>query len=187
MSDQFIFGYGSLVNTDTHDYGQVQIAELSGWRRTWHYTTLRDLAYLSAIPAPGSSIKGVVLNVPPLDAKLEEREQAYARHQVSDTVDHAVKYAPHINVFAVPPNVHRARNANSTLLLSYIDVVVQGYFREYGETGVQEFFETTHGWGAPVLNDRADPIYPRHQRLSKLETDLSDHWLNNLPAEVKQL
>ena len=187
MSEQFIFGYGSLVNTATHDYGQVHVAELKGWRRVWHYTSLRDLAYLSAIPDQGSTIMGVVLKVPPMDANLENREQAYARHHVSDTVTHPLKIASDINVFAIPPKVHRPCQAESTLLLSYIDVVVQGYMRKFGEPGVQQFFETTFGWGAPVLDDRANPIYPRHQRLSKQETELTDHYLNTLSSVVKQL
>lgn len=46
------------------------------------------------------------------------------------------------------------------VLLSYLDVVVQGYFREFGRKGVVHFFEMTEGWHAPVLNDRANPIYP---------------------------
>ncbi len=187
MTEQFIFGYGSLVNTATHDYGQAHVAELNGWRRVWHYTTLRDLAYLSAIPDPESTIKGVVLQAPALDAKLEEREQAYVRHPVSHAITHSAKTAPDISVFAIPPKVHRPRHTNSALLLSYIDVVVQGYMREFGETGVQGFFETTHGWGAPILDDRTNPIYPRHQRLSKQETELTDHYLNTLSSVVKQL
>ncbi len=187
MSDQFIFGYGSLVNTATHDYGQAHVAELNGWRREWHYTTLRDLAYLSAIPDPNSTIKGVVLKAPAMDENLERREQAYARHPVSDIITHSAKTLPDINVFAIPPKVHRPHHAKSALLLSYIDVVVQGYLREFGEAGVQGFFKTTHGWGAPVIDDRANPIYPRHQRLSKQETELTDHYLNTLSSVVKQL
>ena len=63
------------------------------------------------------------------------------------------------------------------MLLSYLDVVVQGYLREFGEQGVQRFFDTTDGWDAPVLNDRADPVYPRHRTLNEQERALVDDML----------
>ena len=34
------------------------------------------------------------------------------------------------------------------ILLSYLDVVVQGYLAEFGEAGVARFFASTDGWGA---------------------------------------
>jgi hypothetical protein len=63
------------------------------------------------------------------------------------------------------------------ILLSYIDVVVQGYLHMHGHDGVAHFFETTDGWDTLILNDRADPIYPRHQTLSAQERDLVDSHL----------
>jgi hypothetical protein len=56
-------------------------------------------------------------------------------------------------------------------------VVVQGYLREFGEAGVKRFFDTTDGWEAPVLNDRADPVYPRHRVLTADERTLVDDLL----------
>jgi hypothetical protein len=69
--------------------------------------------------------------------------------------------------------------------LSYIDVVVQGYLREFGEEGVARFFATTDGWDAPVADDRADPIYLRHQTLTRAERALVDRWLDDLGAECR--
>ena len=187
MSETFIFGYGSLVNRATHDYGAAHLAELSGWRREWRYTTLREVAFLNAIPDPDSSIKGVILGVPPVEPELDRREHAYDRIQVSAAVAHTVKQPVDINIFALPPKLHHQNSGAHSILLSYVDVVVQGYFRAYGEAGVQEFFETTTGWGAPILNDRAAPVYSRHQRLDAHEVALTDHWPNALTAVVKQL
>ena len=45
------------------------------------------------------------------------------------------------------------------------------------------FFATTDGWDAPILDDRADPIYPRHQVLKPLETDLVEHHLGALRVD----
>ena len=47
----------------------------------------------------------------------------------------------------------------------------------HGHAGVSHFFETTDGWDAAILNDRADPVYPRHQALSKDERALVDRHL----------
>jgi hypothetical protein len=71
------------------------------------------------------------------------------------------------------------------ILLSYLDVVVQGFLKEFGESGVTRFFDTTDGWNTPVLNDRNDPRYPRAQVLSTAETALVDHHLNRLSARMK--
>ena len=72
------------------------------------------------------------------------------------------------------------------MLLSYIDVVVQGYLAEYGPDGAERFFETTGGWDVPILNDRAAPLYPRHTMLSGSERTFVDAALARLPAQIKQ-
>jgi hypothetical protein len=184
MSGEFIFGYGSLVNPATHGYGALHLATLSGWRRTWHHTTLRDLAYLSATPDPDASIQGVILTAPIADPALENRESDYDRHDVAHQTSHSLDLRPDINVFAIPARVHCTPAPASGLLLSYIDVVVQGYFHLAGQAGVQDFFATTHGWGAPIINDRAAPIYPRHQSLSAHEFALVDENLAALNATI---
>ena len=51
-----------------------------------------------------------------------------------------------------------------------------------GAAGVADFFATTDGWEAPILNDRAAPQYPRHQRLTGEEHELVDHWLGEIRA-----
>jgi len=185
MGRQFIFGYGSLVNSATHDYGQVHHATLRGWRRVWQHTKLRDLAYLSAVPDPNGSITGVVLAVPTGDPALENREAAYARANVSGQLSHGLGPDISVDVFAIERDLHGPLSAASTLLLSYIDVVVQGYLREMGEAGVARFFESTDGWGGRIINDRAGPHYPRHQELTREETALTDHWLDQLSAEME--
>ena len=70
------------------------------------------------------------------------------------------------------------------MLLSYVDVVVQGYLREFGEDGVAQFFATTDGWDAPILDDRADPVYPRHQALTAKERAFTDRHLADVGATL---
>ncbi len=64
--------------------------------------------------------------------------------------------------------------------MSYLDVVIQGYLTEFGEEGAARFFETTSGWNAPLLNDRAAPLYPRAQSLTVDETAFIDQALARL-------
>jgi hypothetical protein len=176
MSDPAFFGYGSLVNLATHQYTDPRPATLRGWRRVWQRTNLRKVAYLSVQPDKAGTLLGVVAQVPDADwAALDLREAAYHRHDITDDLIHEGPKAP-TAVYQVRPECCAAAD-DQPILLSYLDVVVQGYLQLYGTAGVAHFFETTVGWDAQVLDDRADPIYPRHQRLSPMERDLVDQHL----------
>ncbi|MDD9706497.1 gamma-glutamylcyclotransferase [Seohaeicola sp. SP36] len=185
MQDVFFFGYGSLVNRATHDYGTAHHATLPGWRRAWRHTALRPVAFLTAERDPASRIAGLIAAVPGADwAALDRREAAYLRHPVCDSVEHPLSPRPAVSVYAIPENRHAAPSDAFPVLLSYLDVVVQGYAREYGAAGVADFFATTSGWEAPILDDRADPIYPRHQRLTPAERALTDDHLARIGARI---
>lgn len=173
------FGYGSLVNRATHDYGPSQAVTLKGWRRVWRHTSLRDWPYLSAESATGE-IDGLIAAVPDDNwTLLDQREAAYRRHAVAhDHVKTVPRWAHRIEIYAVdeahslPPNPH-------PILLSYLDTVVQGFLREFGEPGVTRFFATTTGW-TTLLDDRAAPHYSRHQATSATERALTDHHTREL-------
>jgi hypothetical protein len=181
----YFFGYGSLVNAQTHDYPDVRPAKLNGWRRAWVRTAGRDVVFLTAVSDPKSSIAGVIAAVPNQDwVALDAREAGYARHSSNGAVLHDLIPPPQIAHYAIPPAAMGAEG-DHVMLLSYLDVVVQGFLHVFGEPGVQAFFATTDGWDTPVLNDRAAPIYPRHQTLSSTETKLVDHHLARLSTPVK--
>ena len=178
------FGYGSLVNRATHQYPAARRARLDGWVRAWCHTDARDGAYLTAVQAPGAAIDGLVAAVPGADwAALDLREAAYDRVGVTGDVAHDPPEAAAIAVYAVRGAELDAAD-KGPILLSYLDVVVQGFLREYGETGPEHFFETTRGWHIPVLNDRGDPRYPRHQRLGTAERTLIDALLKRHGVRV---
>ena len=174
--DPFFFGYGSLVNRDTHEFPRAARARVRGWARTWKRTRLRQLAFLTAVEAPGEEIEGLIAAVPGADwASLDAREYAYDRHLVVD-IDHE-----HDSDTAVDVQIYRTKPEHDTdasdehpILLSYLDTVIQGYLTEFGEAGAQRFFETTAGWEAPVLDDRSDPVYARVTRLTDDERDFVD-------------
>lgn len=176
MSDPAFFGYGSLVNLATHTYDDPRPAALDGWRRIWRRTTLRQAAYLSVTPAQGGTLQGIVARVPGADwSTLDEREAAYRRHDISGTIRHTGPKSP-TALYQVRPD-HLSEDSNHPILLSYLDVVVQGYLHVFGAAGVVHFFDTTDGWEAQILDDRADPIYPRHQLLTREERMLVDRHL----------
>lgn len=168
------FGYGSLVNRDTHVYANAARAQLSGWRRAWVYTQSRGLAFLSVVPDSQTTIDGLVAEVPNADwAALDTREYGYARIASGTAVTHPRDSETQISHYAVPQETW-VSGSDQHILLSYLDVVVQGYLREFGAQGVVDFFETTDGWDTPVRDDRAAPQYPRAQVLSRQETALVD-------------
>ncbi len=184
----YFFGYGSLVNRDTHQFEGAHPAQLRGWRRMWRHSKLREVAYLTVVPDPDGEIDGLIAEVPEADwAALDLRERAYDRVAAAHQVAHPLPHDPQIVVYSIPEgNVDQAA-ASGPVLLSYIDVVAQGYLREFGEDGVARFFETTKGWNVPVLHDRAAPLYPRHCSLSKAEKDLVDAHLTQLGVTFQAL
>ena len=183
MSDPHFFGYGSLVNRATHAYPRAAPATLRGWRRVWRQTRLRPVAFLSVAPDPGARIDGVIAEVPGADwSALDAREHAYLRRPVRE-IAHAKTGVADIAVYQVAPDTIAPGEGTPAILLSYLDTVVQGFLREFGEAGVAGFFETTHDWGV-IQDDRANPVYPRAQALTLRERGLVDRWLADLRIEI---
>ncbi|MHC0053683.1 gamma-glutamylcyclotransferase family protein [Actibacterium sp. D379-3] len=179
MQDPFFFGYGSLVNRATHSYPRASPAQVTGWRRAWRHTKLRPVAFLTVVEAPGAVIDGLIAAVPGRDwAALDAREHAYDRHRV------ARPDLDELHIYAVAPQHSDHPDMRHPILLSYIDVVVQGYLREFGPDGARRFFDTTDGWDAPILDDRITPVYPRHQPLDADERGFVDGQLSRLSANV---
>ncbi|MEL6451250.1 MAG: gamma-glutamylcyclotransferase family protein [Pseudomonadota bacterium] len=175
MTPRF-FGYGSLVNRATHSYPNAHPATLQGWRRVWVRTARRDVVFLSIHPAPGHQIKGLIADVPGADwAALDIRETGYDRFDTTPNVDHDGAPGP-IAAYRVPPQAQRPDGGHH-ILLSYLDVVVQGFVDVFGTAGAEAFFASTDGWDTPIHDDRAAPIYPRAQMLTAAEQALTDRLL----------
>lgn len=178
MQPARFFGYGSLVNAATHSYGGVVPATLRGWRRHWVQSNRRKVAFLSVTEAPETEIEGVVADVGAGGwAALDEREAAYDRLPLPDPL-------AGVQMYRAAPAFVAEDDLGQPILQSYLDVVVQGFLRLYGEAGVAGFFETTTGWHTPVLDDRAAPIYPRAQELDAVERELVDQHLSRLAVKV---
>lgn len=163
----YFFGYGSLVNTLTHSNRPISPASISGWRRAWRTLPGREIAFLTVVPDADARIEGLVAAVAPDEwATLHAREQFYDMHDVSDAVLHDMTTQARIALYAVPESRGIAPHDAAPVLLSYLDVVAQGYLDHFGPEGLDRFVATTEGWEVPFLDDRAAPLYPRAQPLA---------------------
>ncbi|WP_310620229.1 gamma-glutamylcyclotransferase family protein [Flexibacterium corallicola] len=175
------FGYGSLVNERTLPKETTVIAgTLRGWVREWRgCSRWRDgsvdetsgLCVLTVRREPASLIKGaMVLDVAANLPKLDEREWHYSRIALNHgdfRADSAENIPQGSFLYEVTDPYYEWGNDEFPVLLSYVDCVLAGFYRLWGESGLEHFMETTLGWDhVPVLNDRAAPLYPRAQVLS---------------------
>lgn len=185
MTHTYVFGYGSLVNRHTHGYRDARTARIFGWRRAWRHLEGRPAALLTVIEDRQSRIDGLIAAVPDAErAALDLREQNYLKAK-ADNVEHALPQDPEIHIYRAPDWMHRPARSMTPIALSYLDVVLQGYLAEFGETGVARFFATTDGWDAPVLNDRHAPIYRRHRPLNARERGVVDDHLSAFGVRIE--
>lgn len=186
MQIPYFFGYGSLVNRATHTYPNATRAKASGWRRMWRHTGKRPVAFLTVVPDTSGTIEGLIAAVPDADwAALDEREWAYDRIGASKAVTHTLDHQPDVAIYAVLNDLHHTPSRKHPILLSYIDVVVQGYLTEFGKDGAERFFQSTDGWDAPIIDDRVAPMYPRHQTLTSGQRGFVDDQLEMLSARIE--
>lgn len=180
MTDPYFFGYGSLVNFSTHIYSDPRAAKISGWRRIWKTTSDGRSALLSIRPSAQDELLGLIARVPKGDWRaLDERETGYHRQDVTDVMFCNAFKPQACSVYIVSKPAEPKVEVNSPILLTYLDVVLQGFLQIYGEHGPKEFFATTDSWDRPVLDDRSDPKYQRHQVLRKDETAMVNDLLKD--------
>ena len=185
MNDPYFFGYGSLVNLSTHEYRDPKAASLRGWRRIWLNAYMLDAAFLSVHPTQGAKIEGIIARVPDADwVALDAREKGYDRLDATDQI--LVDTEPPVDcaVYVVPRTRETDTGQKSPILLSYLDVVLQGFMQIYGSDGLDHFFETTDGWDRPVHNDRHMPVYPRHRYLDATEQTRVSSFLEDHNIEI---
>ena len=146
---------------------------------------MRDFAFLSVIPADGAQIDGLIAEVPNSDWQaLDLRETGYFRSDLPDTsLTHGAGPVD-VHMYQTHPEHKAAPEVRHPILLSYLDVVVQGFLDVFGEDGAIRFFDTTDGWDGPIMNDRSNPLYPRSQILTPSETALVDTQLSTLGAQI---
>ena len=180
------FGYGSLVNGVTHGYAGLAPARLTGWRRLWRRAPGRRVSLLTVRPAEGAGLDGATAWLPGADwAALDAREAAYRRADCTAQLSPA--QAGPVALYAVPGDGPPSGAGDPPILLSYLDAVIAGFARLHGEGAPARFFAETEGWGAPVVDDRAAPVYPRHVPGDGSVTALVDALLVERGARIVRL
>lgn len=165
------FGYGSLVNLDTIPPDAIATpGVLKGWVREWRVCGMGEdgqgRCALSVREDPENEIRGVMVREPRSRLKdLEKREKRYRKVEAigsSFRCDAEQKNGPgDLFVFVAAPEHYGWGTESHPILQSYLDCVLAGFYRFWGEEGVEHFLETTDGWHVPVLQDRHIPAYPR--------------------------
>jgi hypothetical protein len=174
---QFIFGYGSLINTQSRNSTAgapipaipVRVSAAFVYIRTWNDRSPSGFTALGLRKTnPGenaATINGVLYPIEGDDmTKFDAREVGYARVEVPHADIQAVSWQsiPHegsiwVYVPARPggaPGVGLPEpDAAFPLLESYIDIVIEGGL-EYGPDFARELIETTADWNQFWLNDR---------------------------------
>lgn len=190
-SENFYFGYGSLVNRRTRPAEErFETTTVSGWQRTWAHrvaypqaacvplsadnrvldtqSTLgarppQGFSVLSVVPAKRVNIDGVLVRIALRDLpELDAREAGYFRTTVQ-----SVKSTGPVTMYVSNSAHDAALPSDYPLLQSYVDCVLAGFLQVFGWSGVDRFIETTTGWDTPILADRSEPIYPRAVRLAE--------------------
>ena len=207
----FIFGYGSLINTVSRNSTSsaplpaipVRVSSGFGYVRTWNDRSPSSFTALGLRKLrdgePGRTINGILYPVDGVDmSKFDAREKGYMRVEVplsqiyevgwqrKPLSGHVWTYIPVLSVeqsgAGIPGVGLPEPDAMFPLLQSYIDVVVEGAL-EYGPEYARELVETTDGWSRFWLNDRELARRPWvHDRAS----DAVDTILTTTPAAAAQ-
>ena len=170
------FGYGSLVNRDTRPSTEMaQAATLLGWQRAWAHRVLASetdrgacssltIEKLRANSKPNQGIQGVLVTMPEAELPLlDEREAGYDRVQLSVSDFELETPTNNDPIYVYVSNSQHNVDADDQhpVLQSYVDCVMAGFLKQYGESGLQAFVQSTRGWQLPIANDRLNPRYPR--------------------------
>lgn len=167
MEQHYIFGYGSLISTDsrriTGDSGEAVPVRVQGIQRDWNrQAPHRKMSYVGAVFDAGASCNGVIIPIPTgeLD-KFDIRESGYDRvlleHKDISTLDD--DSLPEGNIWTYINQEPNLPSEETPIVQSYLDVILSGCLgisRNFAE----EFIGTTGGWGV-YFNDRDEPRYSR--------------------------
>jgi hypothetical protein len=174
---QFIFGYGSLIDSESRNSTAakpvpaipVRVSAAFGYIRMWNDRSPSGFTALGLRRAgPGESgmtINGVIYPIEGQDlSAFDSREKGYVRIEVPHQDIEAVSWQalpPQGKIWAYipdlagrPPGLQlQPPDVEYPLLQSYIDIVIEGGL-EYGQDFAREIIETTDGWSQYWLNDR---------------------------------
>lgn len=176
-----VFGYGSLVNRATlPPVLDAWPATVTGWRRAWKASskTPRGGVCALSVHEGEGAIEGFVLRFEETEwPTIAQREYRYDPLTVDIGGDD-------VTLFRAKAEIDRYGSSSNPISMTYLETTLQGFLHEFGEEGLFRFMDSTDGWHVPILDDRANPRYPRAQLLSNAERQLVDEALKGVDATV---
>ena len=167
MDKHYIFGYGSLINSDSRRItgiaGDSIPVRVRGLQRYWVSFTGVDMRAVGVRSEAESQCNGVLFDVPASELdKFDLRERGYVRkaldHQHIEYLDVQESLLDHpVWVYTYPDCPHESQF--SPISQSYLDVIMLGCL-EVGEHFAREFLQHTNLW-QDWHDDRLNPRYPR--------------------------
>lgn len=178
VTNQFIFGYGSLVESQSRLMTLASAlyaspVNVSGVRRGWFDQFVGGISltttFLGAVPDPDSNCNGVIFQVTQqgLDA-FDQREIGYKRERIDQKnilMLDGSKSAPEGDIWFYANAEERNASPEFPIVQSYVDICLNGCLEieatyplakeaKFAET----FLKTSTNWSKYWVNDR---IYPR--------------------------
>jgi len=169
MDKHYIFGYGSLINSDSRRItgiaGDSIPVRVRGLQRYWVSFAGVDMRAVGVRSEAESQCNGVLFDVPASELdKFDLRERGYVRqaldHQHIEYLDgqtSASLLAHPVWVYTYPDCPHESQF--SPISQSYLDVIMLGCL-EVGKQFAREFLQHTKLW-QDWHDDRLSPLYPR--------------------------
>lgn len=181
----YIFGYGSLINSNTRDLtGKTEEeipVEVEGFIRRWNVHIERQSRSTFGLEErKDSKCNGVLISVTDENlAKFDQRESPeYTREEVnSDRIITKDNFDQKKPIWIYLPKNAKLADKENPIVQSYLDVTIAGCLQA-GKQFTKKFLETTIDWGRPWLNDRDNPRYPRYLEnlpITKIDKLLSDY------------
>ena len=168
MAIQYLFGYGSLINSEsrarTGCSGAAIPVRVKGLQRAWNFVDpATRTTYLGVVRREESMTNGILVSIPAADLPLfDQREAGYTR----TSLEHARvsgwhgQEVPKDALWMYLPNAPGFPSRHCPIAQSYIDVVLAGCL-DVDESFAAEFVRTTTNWGYPWVDDRSAPRYAR--------------------------
>jgi hypothetical protein len=173
--DQFIFGYGSLIERESRcrtvpsavHASPVVVEDLA---RRWDARSTRlgaGITYLGAGFAAGKECNGVLFKVDAAIQATDKRERSYSRERLDAAQIRMLDGSDRppdgdIWVYIYPKG--KAPDAAYPIMQSYVDICLSGCLEveeEFGGAGAADFaacfIRATADWSSHWVNDRAHP------------------------------
>jgi Gamma-glutamyl cyclotransferase, AIG2-like len=175
--NQFIFGYGSLVESQSRSRTSPSAlyaspVNVGGIQRGWFDQVggvSLSTTYLGAVPDPNSNCNGVMFQVSQQQlAAFDERETGYIREKIDRnkvTMLDGSKSVPEGDIWYYANKEKRYASPECPIVQSYVDICLNGcleleatYPLAKNAKFAETFLKTCSNWSKYWVNDR---LYPR--------------------------